>query len=131
MKLVIYISNKVLEAKKKKETFPLHFKNYFAYNLEISHALYTAGLIKRVIFIHFNSYLFNSCEGMEEISESVFVGMCHIVGTPQKIAIIRAAWYTVDMIQKRVTNNDDLIMMISGSNREGFRLKGSDMDYMF
>lgn len=56
---------------------------------------------------------------MDKISESVFVGMCHIVGTPQKIAIIRASWYTVDMIQKRVTNNDDLIMMISGSNREG------------
>lgn len=68
---------------------------------------------------------------MEKISESVFVGMCHIVGTPHKIAIIRASWYTVDMIQKRVTNNDDLIMMISGSNRGGFRLKGSDIDYMF
>lgn len=53
----------------------------------MSNDLHTADLIWRVIFIHVYLYLFNRCEGMEKVSESVFVGMCQIVGTSQQIAI--------------------------------------------
>ncbi|XP_052681400.1 uncharacterized protein LOC128162279 [Crassostrea angulata] len=67
---------------------------------------------------------------MEKVSESVFVGMCQIVGTSQQIAIRRASVGLSEIVQKGVANNDINIIMMSGSHREGFRMVGSDIDYM-
>ena len=36
-----------------------------------------------------------------------------------------------EMVKRRVADNADVIEMHSGSRREGFRLKESDMDYMY
>nr|XP_034317630.1 uncharacterized protein LOC117686567 [Crassostrea gigas] len=71
-----------------------------------------------------------TCEGMEKVSESVFVGMCQIVGTSQQIAIRRASVGLTEIVEKGVANNDEKIRMMSGSHREGFRMVGSDVDHM-
>ncbi|XP_065933663.1 uncharacterized protein [Magallana gigas] len=65
------------------------------------------------------------------MSESVFVRMCQIVGTSQQVAIRRETEDIGEVVERRVTPNDGLIEMISGSLREGFRLKGSDVDSMY
>ncbi|XP_052686027.1 uncharacterized protein LOC128165470 [Crassostrea angulata] len=65
------------------------------------------------------------------MSESVFVGLCEIVGTSQQVALRRETWDIREMVDRRVTPNDGIIPMMSGSMREGFRLKGSDVDIMF
>ncbi|XP_062571101.1 uncharacterized protein LOC134233127 [Saccostrea cucullata] len=58
--------------------------------------------------------------------------LCHIVGSSETVIMRR------EMIDFREMMNEQVIktreadrMMISGSHREGFRLKGSDMDAMF
>ncbi|XP_061192411.1 uncharacterized protein LOC133200647 [Saccostrea echinata] len=56
--------------------------------------------------------------------------MCHEVGTSQLVAMRRDAmdiWDTT--INQQRTNNEDS-SMVSGSRREGFRMKGSDIDLM-
>uniref|UniRef100_K1PP91 Mab-21-like nucleotidyltransferase domain-containing protein n=1 Tax=Magallana gigas TaxID=29159 RepID=K1PP91_MAGGI len=65
------------------------------------------------------------------MSESVFVGLCKKVGTSQLVALRRETIDMKEMVGKQVTPNDGIIEMLSGSTREGFRLKGSDMDMMF
>ncbi|XP_065933676.1 uncharacterized protein [Magallana gigas] len=71
------------------------------------------------------------CEGLEHMSESVFVGLCNIMGTSQQVAIRRETEDILDMVDRRVIPNDGMIDMMSGSHREGFRLKGSDVDFMY
>lgn len=44
---------------------------------------------------------------MEKVSESVFVGMCQIVGTSQQIAIRRASVGLKEIVEKGVANNDE------------------------
>ncbi|XP_034306414.2 uncharacterized protein [Magallana gigas] len=70
-------------------------------------------------------------EGMKNISESVFVGLCEIMGTSQQVAGRREGTVIREMVNRRITPNDGIIQMDSGSRKEGFRLKGSDMDTMF
>nr|XP_034314517.1 uncharacterized protein LOC117684857 isoform X2 [Crassostrea gigas] len=70
-------------------------------------------------------------EGLEHMSESVFMVLCEILGTSQLVAIRRETWDITEMVERRVTPNDGVIQMLSGSMREGFRLIGSDADYMF
>ncbi|XP_052690658.1 uncharacterized protein LOC128168492 [Crassostrea angulata] len=65
------------------------------------------------------------------MSESVFVGLCEIVGTSQLVAIRRETEDIREMVDRRVTPNDGMIEMVSGSKREGLRLKGSDLDFMY
>lgn len=67
---------------------------------------------------------------MEIVSESVFVGMCYVVGTSQQIAIRRASYDINEMVTRRVATNDEEIKMFSGSDREGFRMARSDIDIM-
>ncbi|XP_034317673.2 uncharacterized protein [Magallana gigas] len=69
--------------------------------------------------------------GIQRMSESVFVGLCKKLGTSQQVAIRRETWDIREMLDRRVTPNDGLIEMLSGSKREGFRLKGSDVDLMY
>uniref|UniRef100_K1R8C1 Uncharacterized protein n=1 Tax=Magallana gigas TaxID=29159 RepID=K1R8C1_MAGGI len=65
------------------------------------------------------------------MSESVFVGLCEIMGTSQQVAGRREGTVIREMVIRRITPNDGIIQMDSGSRREGFKLKGSDMDTMF
>nr|XP_034303464.1 uncharacterized protein LOC117681753 [Crassostrea gigas] len=70
-------------------------------------------------------------EEIQHMSESLFVGMCEKVGTSQQVAIRRETEDIREMVGRRVTPNDGIIAMMSGSRREGFRLKGSDLDFMY
>ncbi|XP_078321413.1 uncharacterized protein LOC144621658 [Crassostrea virginica] len=69
--------------------------------------------------------------GFQHLCESVFVRLCQIVGTSVQVAIRRETRDIAEMVERRVADNDDVIRMQSGSEREGFRLKGSDLDYMY
>ena len=75
--------------------------------------------------------LCTSGTGFQHLCESVFVGLCKIIGTSVQVAIRRETVDISEMVQRRVADNDEFIAMESGSRREGFRLEGSDMDFMF
>ncbi|XP_052691023.1 uncharacterized protein LOC128168902 [Crassostrea angulata] len=65
---------------------------------------------------------------LQKMSESVYVGMCHKIGTPQQVASRR----DIADISELLTNQHDVRrLMISGSRKEGFRFSGSDVDTMF
>ncbi|XP_062579460.1 uncharacterized protein LOC134241421 [Saccostrea cucullata] len=64
------------------------------------------------------------------LSESVFVGLCHILGTSQLVAMRRDMGDIRDMVENQVRASDGISLMVSGSKREGFRLGGSDIDVM-
>eukprot|EP00105_Crassostrea_gigas_P031213 XP_011453837.1 PREDICTED: uncharacterized protein LOC105346813 [Crassostrea gigas] len=69
---------------------------------------------------------------VQNISESVYVDMCLKIGTPQQVASRR----DMEDIAETLTNigmlkNRRSLRMLSGSEREGFRLSGSDKDVMF
>nr|XP_022305592.1 uncharacterized protein LOC111112406 [Crassostrea virginica] len=68
--------------------------------------------------------------GFQHLCESVFVRLCQIVGTSVQVAIRREMTDIREMVERRVAANDDVIVMEGGSVREGFRLNGSDIDYM-
>nr|XP_022305144.1 uncharacterized protein LOC111112110 [Crassostrea virginica] len=70
-------------------------------------------------------------KGFQHLCESVFVRLCQIVGTSVQVAIRRETVNIEEMVKRRAADNDDVILMQSGSMREGFRLKGSDLDFMF
>nr|XP_011424308.2 uncharacterized protein LOC105326143 [Crassostrea gigas] len=70
-------------------------------------------------------------ERLQHMSESVFVGLCEILGTSQQVALRRETEDIKDMMKRRLITYDENIEMLSGSRREGFRLEGSDLDYMF
>lgn len=63
------------------------------------------------------------------MSESVFVGLCRIVGTTEQVATRRETVNIMEMMLRQ-TIKYEYHMMTSGSWREGFRLKGSDVDVM-
>ncbi|XP_062615276.1 uncharacterized protein LOC134277016 [Saccostrea cucullata] len=66
---------------------------------------------------------------IQNISKSVFVGLCRKVGTSQQVAMRRDLMDVSGMIQNQIISGE-FSMMLSGSRREGFRLKESDMDIM-
>nr|XP_022310282.1 uncharacterized protein LOC111115738 [Crassostrea virginica] len=68
--------------------------------------------------------------GFQHLCESVFVRLCQIVGTSVQVAIRRETKDIWEIVKRRVADND-IIEMQSGSRREGFRLEGSDFDYMY
>nr|XP_022304026.1 uncharacterized protein LOC111111372 [Crassostrea virginica] len=69
--------------------------------------------------------------GFQHLCESVFVRLCQIVGTSIQVAIRRETRDIGEMVDRRVADNDDVIVIESGSMREGFRLEGSDVDTMY
>nr|XP_022305597.1 uncharacterized protein LOC111112410 [Crassostrea virginica] len=79
-------------------------------------------------FLSENVYIDAGCQ---HLCESVFVRLCQIVGTSVQVAIRRETTDIREMVKRGVADNDDIIEMQSGSEREGFRLEGSDIDYMF
>ncbi|XP_065944369.1 cyclic GMP-AMP synthase-like receptor 2 [Magallana gigas] len=82
------------------------------------------------VFI-WNTLSSQRCEDMQHMSESVFVVLCQIIGTSQQLVIRRETQGIKDIVEKKTTTNDGVIYMIAGSYREGFRLEGSDMDFMW
>ena len=59
------------------------------------------------------------------------MGMCRYVGSPTEVRIRREVVDTMEVIERPVRTMRGLDRMKSGSCREGFRLKTSDMDMMF
>nr|XP_022298647.1 uncharacterized protein LOC111107655 [Crassostrea virginica] len=68
---------------------------------------------------------------LQTISESVYVGLCLKIGTPQQVAIRRDVVDIKELLVHKVRSTDYLVRMESGSRREGFRFKDSDRDVMF
>ncbi|XP_062578695.1 uncharacterized protein LOC134240634 [Saccostrea cucullata] len=70
--------------------------------------------------------------GMQYLSESVFMQLSYILGSLEMVIMRReiADFREIITDQAILTKDEDRIMM-SGSMRVGFRLKGSDMDLMF
>ena len=70
---------------------------------------------------------------LQTISESVYVGLCHKIGTPQQVAIRRDVLDITEFLGHKVLKRQEfaLIIMKSGSQREGFRFLDSDVDLMF
>nr|XP_034333416.1 uncharacterized protein LOC117691425 [Crassostrea gigas] len=67
---------------------------------------------------------------VQRISESVYVGMCLKVGTQQQVTYRRDIRDIVEMLVNNEMLDDPVTVILSGSQREGFRLSGSDRDYM-
>ncbi|XP_062582351.1 uncharacterized protein LOC134244092 [Saccostrea cucullata] len=65
------------------------------------------------------------------VSEVLYVGLCRKIGTPTEVAIRRDVMDMHEMIEKPVYNHRGIAVMKSGSYREGFRLRSSDIDTMF
>ncbi|XP_062611221.1 uncharacterized protein LOC134273068 [Saccostrea cucullata] len=63
------------------------------------------------------------------MSESLFMGLCDKLGTSQLVAMRRHVMDIRDMVNNQVSG-DKGSMIVSGSYKEGFRLKGSDRDFM-
>ncbi|XP_062616450.1 uncharacterized protein LOC134278146 [Saccostrea cucullata] len=68
---------------------------------------------------------------IQHISESVFVGLCHKLGTSQLVAMRRDVVDISEMVNNQVYPINGRRKMESGSQREGFRLEGSDTDMMY
>lgn len=64
------------------------------------------------------------------LSDAVYVGMCREIGTPTEVRIRREVVDTKDIAAKPLWILQGLHKMMSGSNREGFRFKKSDTDWM-
>ncbi|XP_078327863.1 uncharacterized protein LOC144623337 [Crassostrea virginica] len=64
------------------------------------------------------------------LSEAVYVGMCRELGTPTQVRIRREVEDINEAVNKYVWIMRGFYRMMSGSYREGFRLKTSDWDIM-
>ncbi|XP_062617040.1 uncharacterized protein LOC134278765 [Saccostrea cucullata] len=65
---------------------------------------------------------------MQHLSESVYEGLCCIVGTSRVVAMRRDVVDIVEIVGNQLLKN--FHKMLSGSQKEGLRLKGSDFDNM-
>ena len=63
---------------------------------------------------------------LQTLSESVYVGLCLKIGTPQEVAIRRDVIDVKELLEHKVKRTDQYVKMLSGSHREGFRFKDSD-----
>ncbi|XP_052708974.1 uncharacterized protein LOC128183841 [Crassostrea angulata] len=68
---------------------------------------------------------------VRSISESVYVGMCLKIGTPQQVASRRDTGDIAEMLKNNDVMKNPYTAMMSGSAREGFRLHGTDRDTMY
>lgn len=64
------------------------------------------------------------------VSEALFVGLCDYIGTPTDVTVRREMYDMADMINIPAYNYQGRGMIVSGSFREGFRVKSSDIDIM-
>ena len=70
---------------------------------------------------------------LQTISESVYVGLCRDMGlgTPQQVTIRRDVVDIMELLHCIKIRTGYTPKMLSGSHREGFRFKDSDVDHMF
>ncbi|XP_078321144.1 uncharacterized protein LOC111114543 [Crassostrea virginica] len=68
---------------------------------------------------------------LQKMSESVYVGLCLKIGSPQQVAIRRDVVDVTELLVHKVARTDEYVKMTSGSHREGFRIQGSDVDFMY
>lgn len=61
---------------------------------------------------------------------SLYAGLCHKIGTQQQVAYRRAMVDIAEKLVNGVTHRNQSKSMQNGSQREGFRLTGSDFDMM-
>ncbi|XP_062569877.1 uncharacterized protein LOC134231941 [Saccostrea cucullata] len=67
----------------------------------------------------------------QHISLTLFGGLCSVIGTSEVIAMRRDVADVIEAVEQRVRSSDEsMSSMESGSQREGFRLIGSDLDSM-
>uniref|UniRef100_K1QY75 Uncharacterized protein n=1 Tax=Magallana gigas TaxID=29159 RepID=K1QY75_MAGGI len=59
------------------------------------------------------------------------MGLCEKVGTSQQVAMRRETVDIKETVERELAPNDGAIQMLSGSDKDGFILKGSDMDHMY
>nr|XP_034309239.1 uncharacterized protein LOC117683659 [Crassostrea gigas] len=64
------------------------------------------------------------------MSESVYHGMCHRIGTPEDVSYRRDMADISEFLGNLLQRKDQSKVMISGSHKEGFRLDKSDIDIM-
>ncbi|XP_062573383.1 uncharacterized protein LOC134235274 [Saccostrea cucullata] len=70
--------------------------------------------------------------GIQHLSESVFVELCHILGSSEMVIMRReVADFREMMINQVMRTREADRMMMSGSMKEGLRLEKSDVDTMF
>lgn len=68
---------------------------------------------------------------IQKMSESVYVVMYRKIGTQQQVAIRREINDIDEQFRNQVENRArNCVQVMSGSQIEGFRIEGSDVDYM-
>ncbi|XP_061188678.1 uncharacterized protein LOC133196841 [Saccostrea echinata] len=70
-------------------------------------------------------------EHLKRFSDAVYEGMCFIAGTPNEVAIRRDVEDVHDVVLKPLQERRQIRTIKSGSYKEGFRFRGSDIDQMF
>ena len=60
---------------------------------------------------------------LQTLSESVYVGMCLKIGTPQQVSNRREVTDIYELLLHKVAKTDQYNFMESGSKREGFRYR--------
>lgn len=73
--------------------------------------------------------------GYQHLSESVYIGLCRHVGTSKQLIMRRQILDVRELIENQSKTHDprrpQIYLYTSGSHREGFRLAGSDRDFMY
>lgn len=64
------------------------------------------------------------------LSKVLYIGMCEKIGTQRQVALRREVADVEEIIRNQI-NRSNVVKMKSGSEREGFKLKGSDVDTMY
>ncbi|XP_061165222.1 uncharacterized protein LOC133174174 [Saccostrea echinata] len=72
----------------------------------------------------------HSKKGIQPLSESVYVGLCKILGIQHQVAMRRDVVDIWNIVQNRSRTNNNEERLCSRSFGEGFRLQGSDKDIM-
>lgn len=71
---------------------------------------------------------------VQKTSESVYAAMCQEIGKPQQVASRRDRMNEIEWLMNKIPKliiGKQLEIMLSGSQKEGLRLRGSDIDIMF
>lgn len=69
-------------------------------------------------------------EAMKNMSRALYAGMCLKIGTAQQIGFRREIADTDELLTNQADRSTAMKKVESGSHKEGFRLDGSDIDFM-
>ncbi|XP_062616524.1 uncharacterized protein LOC134278223 [Saccostrea cucullata] len=69
-------------------------------------------------------------DNLPRLSEFVYVGMCREIGSPTEVRIRREVMDTDEVMNRPVYIMRGFDRIMSGSSREGFRMRTSDLDWM-